>query len=616
MGEDIVLKIAVIGALGVGSQWLAWRYRLPAIVLMAVAGLLAGPVSGFLDPVRDFGPFLKPVIGIAVAIILFEGGLNLRFSDLRGTSSAVRRLVTVGVLLAWVLGGLAAHHLAGLSWPTAWLFAGIMTVTGPTVIVPLLRQTRLAQRPAALLKWEGIINDPTGALLAVFVYEYLVAAQAGGTILHSIVRFVLASLIVAGLGVLAGRLTAIAFRRGYVAEYLKAPTILCAVIALYALANLVQGETGLLAVTAMGVTIANARIASIEEMRRFKENVAIILVSAVFVILSATLNARMLESLDWRIVAYLAAMVILIRPVTVWLSTVATQTSFRERLLVSWIAPRGIVAVAVSAFFGPALVDLGYADGSRLTMLAFALVFVTIIAHGFTLGPLARALSLSSTGMPGVLFVGATPFSVALARALSEIEFPVMIADTNWHRLRAARHANLSTYYGEILSETAEERIDFARFAYLVATTDNDAYNALVCTQFAPELGRNRVYQLSAQEGDEDDPGGLLFTLRGRTLLHAGIGADILNARIRAGWQIQRTRLTDAFTIDAWRAKQGDDAEIVGLVDEAGTLHLATEPGGLKPKAGVQLLGLVPPSPPEAVQAAPRPMVTVRENPA
>ncbi|RME65433.1 MAG: sodium:proton antiporter, partial [Alphaproteobacteria bacterium] len=170
--EQIVYKAALIGFLGIGAQWLAWRYHLPAIVLMALAGIAAGPLAGLIDPVRDFGPFLQPTISLAVAIILFEGGLSLDFKELRHAGGGVRRLVVPGVPIAWGLGAWAAHHIAGLSWPVAVLFAGILVVTGPTVIVPLLRQANLAARPRTLLKWEGIVNDPIGALLAVLVYDY------------------------------------------------------------------------------------------------------------------------------------------------------------------------------------------------------------------------------------------------------------------------------------------------------------------------------------------------------------------------------------------------------------------------------------------------------------
>ena len=253
MDISIVPKIALIGALGISAQWLAWRYNLPAIVLMSVAGLIAGPALGILSPAQDFGEFLRPIISIAVAVILFEGGLNLNFSELRGVGRAVWRLVFVGAPLAWILGALAAHHGAGLSWPTAILFAGILVVTGPTVIMPLLRQARLSHRPGAVLKWEGIVNDPVGALLAVLVFEYLVVAEEGHNMIASGSWLAVVTLASAALGVAAGSLIAWTFQRGHVPEFLKAPVILVSVLLTFVLADLLEHEMGLVAVTAMGL---------------------------------------------------------------------------------------------------------------------------------------------------------------------------------------------------------------------------------------------------------------------------------------------------------------------------------------------------------------------------
>jgi len=247
--DNIVLVVAIIGVLGIGAQWLAWRFNLPAIVLMAIAGILAGPVFGILRPppgVEEglppmealLGDFYRPIIAIAVAVILFEGGLTLNFSEIRGLSKGVRRLVWPGVAIAWGLGALAAYYLAELSWPLAILFAGILVVTGPTVIIPLLRQSKLNPRPATLLKWEGIINDPIGALLAVLVYEIITfdhggPAQIFGTLL-------IASILSIGLGFVLGSLTASSFRRGWVPEYLKPPVLLTVVLVCFEAANLLQ----------------------------------------------------------------------------------------------------------------------------------------------------------------------------------------------------------------------------------------------------------------------------------------------------------------------------------------------------------------------------------------
>ncbi|MGE0408798.1 MAG: cation:proton antiporter [Amphiplicatus sp.] len=601
--DNLVLVVAVIGVLGVGAQWLAWRFNLPAIVMMAAAGLLAGPGLQILRPPPGvgegiapmealLGDFYRPIIAIAVAVILFEGGLSLNFSEIRGLTKGVRRLVFPGAPLAWAFGALAAYYLAGLSWPVAILFAGVMVVTGPTVIVPLLRQSKLKQRPATLLKWEGIINDPIGALLAVLVFE-IITFEHGGTPAEIFSSLALASILSVGLGFGLARLAAASFRRGWVPEYLKPPVLLVLVLVCFVIANLLQDEAGLLAVTAMGVTLANSKVASINELRLFKENITVLLVSGVFIILTANLTLDTLFAMDMRVAAFLAAMLFAVRPLTVFIATIGAGLPWRERLLVGWIAPRGIVAVAVSSFFGASLAEAGFEDGARLIPLAFAMVFATVALHGFTIAPLAKALGLASRERPGVLIVGATPWSAELAAKLTELKVPVVIADASWRRLRPARLANVETYYGEILSEVTEHHLDLNRFGVLLAVSSNEAHNALVCTDLAPELGRAAIYQINARGKDEEDRRALSFTLQGRTFLHSGATLDELLRRHYAGWIYQKTKLSEEYPPAQYLKDIGEEAEIV-LVFRKETMVIASREAPIEPEIGDTALAYIP----------------------
>lgn len=595
MHEGLVFKVALIGVLGIGSQWLAWRFNLPAIVLMSVAGLLAGPVFGVLSPTLDFGAFLQPVIALAVAVILFEGGLSLNFRELRGITRGVRQLVLIGAPIGWVLNSLAAHYLAGLSWPVAIFFGGILVVTGPTVIIPLLRQAKLAQRPAAVLKWEGIINDPVGALFAILVFEYAISSGSDLTFAGNVASLTASAAVAGAIGYGCGRALALAFRRGWVPEFLKAPIILAIVLACFEAANMVQKEAGLLAVTAMGITLANSRVHSIEEVRRFKENIAVILVSAVFVVLTATLTRDMLGAVDWRLFAFVAAVLFVTRPLTVWLSTIGSDMTWQEKLLVGWIAPRGIVAVAICGFFGPAFVNAGYPDGAQLIIFTFAIVFATVLAHGFSIGWLARRLGLATASRPGVMIVGASPWSVALAETLRELEVPVKLADRSWQHLRTARFSDIPIYYGELLSEATEHRLDLNPYGYMLAVTSNDDYNALVCTDFAPEFGRTNVFQLGIERGDEDDPHGVSFTLRGRTLFRSGRSFEDLMKLHDEGWDFQKTRLTEEYDLDAYLADRPEGAEMLVVVGKGGSLRFSTLRSRAQAEPGDTVVSFSPP---------------------
>lgn len=543
MESQLVNTIVLVGALGVGAQWLAWRFHFPAIVLLTLAGLVAGPGIGWLRPEAQFGPLLKPIIGIAVAVILFEGGLHLRLRDLRGIETPVRRMVLLGVPLAWALGSAAAHYLAGLAWPVALLLGGILVVTGPTVVIPLLRQAKLERDTAAVLKWEGIVNDPVGALLAVVVLEVATAGEGATARVLGLSAVGIAA--AAALGFAVGKGVAFLIERGHIAEFLKGPAILGIALACYLAGNVLQNEAGLAAVTVLGVTLANTGLADIDQMRRLKEYITVILVSGLFIILAASLERGMLAQLGWGTLAFVAAVMFVVRPLSTLVATFGTALSWRHRLLVGWIAPRGIVAVSMAGLLGTILVSEGFADGGRLVPLTFAVVIATVVLHGFTIRPLGRYLGLAAGPGHGVLIVGADRWSTALAVTFGETGVPVVLSDTNPHHLEEAREAGVETFRGEILSDLAEHRLDFNRFEHVLAATDDDTYNALVCTQFAGEVGTRRTLQLAGHTTGHGGPGSVRASAMGRVLMAPGYDSDALEGCLEQGWRFVTRKAAD-----------------------------------------------------------------------
>ena len=600
-------KIALIGTLGIGAQWLAWRLQRPAIVLMAIAGLIFGPLLGwilgfdiwaplnnflskfYLNPVDDFGDVYRPMIGIAVAIILFEGGMTLRFKDLGDATHAVGRMVFIAAPIAWGLGTFAAHYIVGLPWDIAAMVGGLFVVTGPTVIMPLLRQAHLKSRPANILKWEGIVNDPVGALFAVGGYEFIrfTMQEANMTLVFG--KLIFAAVLGTVVGIVSGWGLAWAFRKGHIPEYLKAPVVLAWVLAIYVLANTMAEETGLLAVTALGMTMANTKFASMVEMRRFKETIAIMLVSGVFVILTATLTPEVLKDFfSVKILGFVFVMMVFVRPIAVMISTLWSGITWRESVLLSFIAPRGVVAVAVAGLFAAELQALGRPEGELFVPLAFALVFATVLFAGFAIGPMSRALGLSSEHGDGVMIVGANPWSLGLAKALKEMGIGVLVADTNWRRLRGARLEGFATFYGEVLSENADYRLDHSSFNHLIAATPNDAYNALVCVEFAPELGRHRVFQVAGQDKDDNDGDTIAFTSRGRTLSSRGRSFDALTRDWWSGWRFKTTNVSEEYPIQSLMEERGDEVDLMLVKRDTG-LEFVQPGGGSKIEKGAVL---------------------------
>lgn len=589
----VIEAFALIGAAGVGAQWLAWRLRLPAIVLMLAAGLLLGPVTGILIPARDIGALVGPMVSLAVSVILFEGGLTLNFRKLADARPAVHRLVWVGAPVGWALNTLALMLIGGLSWQSSLVFGGIMIVTGPTVIAPLLRQARLVTRPAQVLQWEGIVNDPIGALAAVLALQLVVVTASGafwGQALAHVAPGVLFATLV-GLG--SGWAVVAAFRRNAVPEYMKVPVLFVAVIATFALADTVLHESGLLAVTVMGLLIANANLPSYTELYRFKEHATILLVSGVFIILAAGVDFGLLAQLNWRAFVLIAAIILIVRPATVLISLIGTNLPMRERLLVAFTGPRGVVLVAVSGIFAERLVAQGVPDGALVAPLAFALVLATVLLHGFTLAPLARRVGLTTGDSAGLLIVGGSPFATAMGQALAAAGVEVLIADPNRDHLRGARSAGLPTYYGDILAEAAESNVEFLAYDRILAASDNDAYNTLVATDLAPDFGRESIWQVT-RERDEQRRHALPAQLGGQGFGGGRTLAQLV-ALVAAGWTVRTTRLTEEYTLDDWRAKRPDAVPLATLTDDR--LDFVSDPAALTHKPGMQIMALIAPEP-------------------
>jgi len=582
-------SLALVLVSAVGCQWLASRLRLPALILLLGCGLLLGPVSHLLVPAVQFGDLLMPVVKIGVAIILFEGGLNLHFHELQGNGRAIRRLSTVGIPAAWLLGSAASHYIGGLPWPIAALFGAIIVVTGPTVILPLLRHARLKQKPAALLKWEGIVNDPLGAVLAVLVFQWILHGSTD----PQQVLFDLGMLALAGVaGIGLGYFTGWAFRSGQVSEHLKGPLLISLVPPLYVLSNHLLEEAGLLAVTLMGLTIGNMQLPSVTELRRFKEYVTLILVSVLFVVLSANIDPQSFQLLTLRSLALIAALLFVVRPLAILIATQGTELGWRERLLPAWIAPRGIVAAAVAGVFAPELAAHNVPGAELLVPLTFSLIVVTVVIHGLTIAPWARLLGLANPSHHGLLVVGASPWSSELCRLLHELGVTVLLVDSAWQRLRKARLAGVPVYYGQLLSPEAETSLELGQLDTLLALSDNDAYNALVCTARAGEMGWQKVFQLP--QGNENSPAQLQPGLHGNSAFSSEFGYEELLRRHYLGWQFQKTRLSENYTLEHWRDDLPTEAIALLCIKADGQILIASDQQPLPGGDGSTLISFTP----------------------
>ncbi len=597
-GLHIGFTTLIVVVAGLAAQWISWRIRIPAIIVLIVLGLLLGPLAELWGGLLDIDsrlPGFQNLIGLGVALVLFEGGLDLELREFRRVGGHIRRLVMLGPPIAWLLGAVAAYYIGGLSWPVALVLGAMLVVTGPTVIQPLLRHAKLNQDSASLLKWEGIVNDPTGVLLAVLVYQYFIYSGDGGSgvqVLMDLGLAIFAALLFGGLG---GWLTGKTYARGLVPEHLKPPLLIALVLVAYELANLFQHEAGLLAVTLMGLVLGNMNLGGLEDLRRFKENLSIILVSALFIVLTASLELEVLQAMSWRSGLLVLAFLLLVRPLSIWLATMRSGMRSEDRKLLAWIAPRGIVAAATAGLFGPGMVEAGYADAEQLLPITFAVILVTVILHGLTIEGVARRLGLSAKHDGGLLIVGANAFSTALAQALGAANISVKLVDGSWSALKAARLAGIDFYYGELLSEHAKDWVSLHHLNAVICTSGNHFYNALVCKALAGEFGQHNVFQLPASHTMQNKNRRLDRQQRGHIAWTAEANSVHLNELLAAGWEIQLTRITEEHSVETLRRDLGEEWILLGTVGKNGRVNLKSPEVNLAIRKEQRVIYFAPP---------------------
>ena len=591
MTVELGLLLTFMLGIGFLAQWLAWRVRLPAIVFLLLAGLVLGPMTGVIDPDRLLGKLLFPVVSLSVALILFEGSLSLRFDELRGIGNAVRGLVSYGAVVAVLLLGAAAHLIAGLSWQIALLFGALTCVTGPTVISPMLRTLRPNARITNTLRWEGIIIDPLGALFAVLIYEAIVSNQQG----HTAGVFFLTVLAGAVSGAVAAVILGFLLRRQLIPEYLQNYGTLAAVLLTFSLSNAMAHESGLLAVTIMGIALGNFRDVHIDDILDFKENLTTLLVSSLFILLAARLpwplpHGMLLAGLLILVVAQLV-----VRPVSVVISSLGSSLTWRERALIAWVAPRGIVAASVSALFAIRLGEFGMPGAQALVPLVFILIIGTVVLQSATARPLARWLKVADPDPSGVLIFGSDAVARAIGKALHDAEVRVVLADDEWDGVRQARMDGLKTFYGNPASNHAERNLDLTGLGRMLAMSTHRERNSLACVHYRQEFGRAKVYRLrnlAVQEHTHRTSlaGGLLAPpLFNDELTHSHF-AELLTQ----GWRIKTTRLTATFDWPQFIEEYGSDAVLLFGVEASGALRVASAKRELEPRAGWTVMALVP----------------------
>jgi len=493
-GPQPALTIALALGVGILLTALAQRLNLPTIVLLLGGGLLLGPeFLGWVQP-DSLGELLPVIVSFAIGIILFEGGLTLNLREYSQASKVIRRLLSVGVVITWFGGALVIWLIFDYPFEFAMLAASLVIVTGPTVIVPILKRIKAVPRVASILHWEGVLIDAIGVFIAVLCFEWVVVGEGGNALSNFMLR-VVAGLIMGGGG---GWLIERVLTWRWVPEHMINVFVLASGIMIFGLCEAIISESGLLAVTLAGLYIGWKTPLELREIRSFKAEITDLMIAMLFILLVARLELQQFKDFGWAGVGAVAAMMLVIRPISVVVSALGIKIPWREKAFLAWVAPRGIVAASLASLFTLALAEkettLG--DPVFLETFTYSIICATVIIQGFSAGILGRWLGLRRPEPVGWLIVGANSFGRTLGRIITtNTEAPLVLIDSNLRNVKRAKEEGFTAFHEDALdAETLLERDEFASVGQVLALTDNVELNQLVQRQWRRHLGRYKVF--------------------------------------------------------------------------------------------------------------------------
>jgi NhaP-type Na+/H+ or K+/H+ antiporter len=492
MSPELVIALAL--GFGVLAQMLAHTLRIPGIVLLLATGLALGPEGlGWIQP-SVLGQGLYALVSLSVAVILFEGALNLDLKRLRREGRTIRALVTSGALITWVGAALAAHYILGWDWRLAILFGAMVIVTGPTVINPLLRSLRVKPSLATVLEAEGVLIDPIGAILAAITLEAVLAPDAGSLAGH-VVGLLPRLALGAGAGAAGGALMALVLRHPRLRpEGLESLFVLAGVLVIYTICNALLSESGILAVVAAGVTLANVPTKIPEELREFKGYLTEGFIGLLFVLLAADVGIGGMLAVGEAGLLTVAALIFVVRPLEVFACTLGSNLAWRERAFLAWLAPRGIVAAAIASLGAAALSERGHPGGEELRAMVFLTIAVTVVVLGGLGGLVARLLGVRAPARNSYILLGAEPVGLILAEELRRGGRGVTLVDSNSDHCREAEEAGWPVVFGNALEERTLARSRPEQALAVVGLTANESVNHLFASEATVRFGVPKAY--------------------------------------------------------------------------------------------------------------------------
>ncbi|WP_370390288.1 cation:proton antiporter [uncultured Winogradskyella sp.] len=510
-----MVELAGIIILGILAQWVAWKFKIPAILPLILIGLLVGPIaaefinedgSKWIEPIWNGKKGLFPgeglfsFVSLAISIILFEGGLTLKRSEIRNVGPVITKLITVGAAVTFFGAAILAHYLFELRWDLCFLFSGLIIVTGPTVITPILRNIPLKRDVSAVLKWEGILIDPIGALVAVLVFEFISVGGEAGFTKTALIEFGKIVLFGTTFGFTFAHALVFAINKKFIPHYLLNVVSLSVVLLVFIESEIFAHESGLLAVVVMGMVIGNSKLENIKELLYFKESLSVLLISILFILLAANINYQdMLLLYRWETLTLFLAIVFLIRPLAVFLSATQSKLKPNEKLFISWVGPRGIVAAGIASLFGSKLSASGVDGAEYITPLVFMIVLGTVLLNATTARLFARISGVFLTKSEGILIVGASKVSRLIAQYLIDNGRHVVLVDSNQNNIQQAQKQGIEAHTENIYSDTLQDNVELSDVGYLLALTGNADINRYAVEKFGAQFGEHGSFRLASK---------------------------------------------------------------------------------------------------------------------
>lgn len=519
-----MVELAGIIILGILAQWFAWKFKIPAILPLILIGLFVGPIATLIS--ENGHPWIQPIwdgnrglfpgenlfyfVSLAIGIILFEGGLTLKRGEVSKVGPVIGKLISFGAAITFFGGGVAAHYIFGLNWRISFLFASLIIVTGPTVISPILRNIPLKKDVSAVLKWEGILIDPIGALVAVLIFEFISIGGDAGYSKQALLEFGKIVLIGFSFGISGGYALYFAIKKRLIPHYLLNVVALSVVLLIFVLSDIFAKESGLLSVVVMGMFLGNSDLPNLKELLYFKESLSVLLISILFILLAANISIdELLLIYNWNTAILIAVIIFLLRPLSVFSSTINSSLKTNEKLFISWVGPRGIVAAGIASLFGTKLVNMGMEGAEYITPLVFAVVLITVLLNATTARFFASVVGVFLKKSEGILIVGASKVSRLIASYLQRNKRHVVLVDSNQANVAQAQELDLEAFTANIYSEDLASNIELSDVGYLLALTGSQEVNRQAINRLGGVFGETGTFRLMSSEekelGLEDD---------------------------------------------------------------------------------------------------------------